>query len=244
MKRNLALALIMTLTLSMAACGQNTDSGNSGSSAASESSSSTIDDTVTESEDPEEVLVGGWTTIQEDSLPQEAEEALNKSLEGLTGAAYEPVRLLAEQVVAGTNYAILCRVTPVVPDAEYSWCIAYVYEDLEGNAELMRVQELVPEADEDTTGGWTAATDAETVAEADAALGKALEGLEGASYESVAALGTQVVAGINYLMLCKVTAIVPDAEGSYCLVTVYEDPDGNAEITDVADLEYSLSETE
>ncbi len=45
------------------------------------------------------------------------------------------------------------------------------------------------------------------------------------------------------LFLCMVTPVVPDAAGSYCIVYVYEDLEGNAEITSVQELEYSMYET-
>ena len=37
---------------------------------------------------------------------------------------------------------------------------------------------------------------------------------------------------------------MPDAEGSFCLVTVYQDLDGNAEITEVADLDITGDESD
>lgn len=61
----------------------------------------------------------------------------------MVGAVYEPVQLLGTQVVAGTNYALLCRVTGVYPDAVPEYCVVYVYADLEGNASLQEVQDLL-----------------------------------------------------------------------------------------------------
>ena len=97
------------------------------------------------SEEPEPgLMTGGWETVTEEGafLPDEAVAALEKALEKLDGASYAPVTLLATQIVAGTNYCILCRVTPVVPDAKTAWALVYVYADLEGNAEILNVYEL------------------------------------------------------------------------------------------------------
>ena len=69
---------------------------------------------------------------------------MDKALEKLVGADYEPIALLATQIVSGTNYSILCQVTPVVPDAESSFAIAHVYQDLEGNAEITEVFDFSP----------------------------------------------------------------------------------------------------
>ena len=72
----------------------------------------------------------------------EAQAALEKALEGLVGASYEPVACLGKQVVAGTNYCLLCRITPVVPNAVPHFALVYVYQALDGSAELLQVQDL------------------------------------------------------------------------------------------------------
>ena len=92
----------------------------------------------------EGMMTGGWEIVPQEGavLPDEAVAALEKAVEKLDGASYVPVTLMATQVVAGTNYCILCQVTPVVPDAVPSWALVYVYADLEGNAEIMNVYEL------------------------------------------------------------------------------------------------------
>jgi hypothetical protein len=93
-------------------------------------------------------------------------------------------------------------------------------------------------------GGWNISdeTDIDKNPEAKAALENALENMLGAEYVPVAVLGTQVVAGTNYCILCKVTAVYPDAKPDYVMVYVYEDPEGNAEITDTKDI--TLGDTE
>ena len=60
----------------------------------------------------------------------------------LTGMDYEPAAVLATQVVAGTNYAFLCKGTVVYPDAQPSWYIIYIYADLEGNDQLVNIVEF------------------------------------------------------------------------------------------------------
>ena len=89
-------------------------------------------------------MVGGWEVYasEEAILPDEASGALEEALKGLVGAEYTPVALLATQIVAGTNYCILCRVTPVVPDAVPAWALVYVYADLEGGAQILAVTDL------------------------------------------------------------------------------------------------------
>ena len=91
---------------------------------------------------------------------------------------------------------------------------------------------------EPMAGGWeNMPYDAAALpADAQAAFDKALEGLVGAAYTPVALLSTQVVAGMNYCILCQITPLVPDATASWALVYIYADLEGNAEITNVYEL--------
>ena len=91
-----------------------------------------------------EPMVGGWvnTPHEAEELPTEAQAAFDKALEGLVGAEYVPVTLMSSQVAEGTNYCILCQITPVIPDATPTWALVYIHADLDGNAEITNVYEL------------------------------------------------------------------------------------------------------
>lgn len=93
----------------------------------------------------ENALVGGWTANTAENpaeIPQEALDAFNKAIEGMVGCTYEPIALLATQVVAGTNYAFLCRLTVVYPDAVPTYALVYVYQNVEGECQLARVENI------------------------------------------------------------------------------------------------------
>ncbi len=83
-----------------------------------------------------EDVTGGWEEPESPEVTDEAKKALEKACETLTGADYEAVALLSTQVVAGTNYRLLCEVKPVTPDAEAHYEIVTVYADLQGGAEI------------------------------------------------------------------------------------------------------------
>ena len=91
-----------------------------------------------------EAMTGGWENIPHETveLPADAQAAFDKAVEGLVGAEYVPVALMSTQVVAGTNYCILCQITPVVPNATPTWALVYIYADLDGNARMTNVYEL------------------------------------------------------------------------------------------------------
>lgn len=191
------------------------------------------------------MISGGWALPDGDMSIEknpEAKAAIEKALGVITGADYEPLALLGTQVVAGTNYCILCRVTYVVPDAQPGMQLVYVYEDLSGNAEITGMKELIGEQ---LCGGFTAADGDISIdknPDVKAAFEKAMETITGMSYEPVAYLGSQVVAGTNYLILCKATATIPHADTNISLVTVYHDLQGNSEAIEMNDI--TLGETD
>ena len=86
-----------------------------------------------------------------------------------------------------------------------------------------------------SVGGWTKVSSPIITDELRAAFEKAAGELTGMSYEPVAYLETQLVAGRNYLVLCKGTATVPNAKPYYSLLKIYERLDGVAEITSMTD---------
>ena len=86
-------------------------------------------------------------------------------------------------------------------------------------------------------GGWTIPADAAVTDEAQAAFDKAMEGLVGVNYTPVALIGTQLVSGTNYCILCEATVVYPDAVPYYALVYVYADLQGGAEIRNIVTLD-------
>ncbi len=92
--------------------------------------------------------LGGWTVYSEDptTIPEDAKECFDKALEGLVGCTYEPIALLATQVVSGTNYCLLCRCTVVTPDAPESFVLMYLYKNLEGECSILSIQDMTFDA--------------------------------------------------------------------------------------------------
>ena len=86
-----------------------------------------------------------------------------------------------------------------------------------------------------SAGGWSKVSSPVITDELRAVFDKAAGELTGMSYEPVAYLETQVVAGRNHLFLCIGTATVPNAKPYYSLVKIYERLDGTAEITSMTD---------
>lgn len=194
-------------------------------------------------------ILGGWEVSGNSSSmsknPQ-AKAAFEKATEGMTGVSYKAIAVLGTQVVAGMKYAILCRATPVYPDADSEMVVMYIYESLDGSAEITGFQTIIGEPEE---GGFTANTgktaiDKKRNKKIYSAYKKAMKGLEGVSYKPVAYLGSQVAAGSNYMILCRSQAAYPDAPYEWSLVTVNKSLKGKVKLLDIQTLELGSTDSE
>lgn len=214
-------------------------------SKAKETTAETTADTVVEKMSGDK-RVGGWSVPQDTKITEEELKIFNKAIEGLTGVGYEPVAYLGSQVVAGTNHCFLCKSTVIYPGATNRYTLVYIYEKFDGTEEILKFEDvtLPGTADADGTpiaGGWSYAEDPAVEGKVSEVVGKATGKLLGAEYEPVANIGSQVVAGINHAVLCRITAVTPDADAGYSLVYIYEDLEGNCEVTGISDIELSVS---
>ena len=89
-----------------------------------------------------EPLMGGWNVAESIEVTDELKAVFDKAFEGLLGVNYEPLAYLGYQVVAGTNHCFLCSATVVYPGAQPGLVLVYIYEDLEGNAEITSIADF------------------------------------------------------------------------------------------------------
>ena len=248
MKKTMSAVLAMMLCLAMlfvlAACGAKKESEAPAPSAEPEVKEKVIEEAEDPAEEAPVIGVGGWKTTEDPAMTADLENVFHKAMEGLLGVNYEPIACLGTQLVSGTNYAFFCRAQAVAPDAEPYYAVVKVYENLEGNAEILEIVSMTPYGEvnenagtaEAMLGSWTVPEDDEA---GFAAFEKAAEGLVGASHTPIRVLGTQLVSGNNYCLLCRSIGVYPGAEPYYTLITVYEKLSGEAEITDIVDLDAS-----
>lgn len=201
-----------------------------------------------------DAMAGGYVinaALAGTALPGDAQTAFDKVMESIDGATYEPIALLGTQVVSGTNYAVLCKVTPVVTDGTSDLAVVTVYADLNGNAEIMSAEpfDLATVAGVDNTytvdpemvGGFetnptfTAQVEDEGTAEAfKAAEAEAAKG--GDTYSYAAELGSQVVSGTNHVYLVMKDGDDAD-KACWAVLTAYEDLDGNVSLASIYELD-------
>ena len=187
-----------------------------------------------------EVTLGGWEIPEDPALTADLEQVFNNATEPLKSYFYEPVMLLGTQLVSGTNYAFLCKSTMNADKPTADYIITYVYVDLSGNVSYISDEKIdLPGASgENVTGGWAYTIDATITPEIEDIVSKATETLTGATYEPVAYIGSQVVAGYNHAILCKSapSTAEPDSVTTYVLVYIYEDLDGGCLLTSTTDI--------
>lgn len=194
-------------------------------------------------------LVGGWEVNGEDveaDMPAEAKAAFDKAMEELDGATYTPIAYLGSQIVAGVNYAYLCKTTLVTAEPLTKLTLVKVYSDLEGGASILDIADVeIADYTENEeldfgsaplAGGWALSADYPAkLGESDqAAFDAATETLLGVDYTPLALMGKQVVAGENLAFLCCAESVTAEPVRALCVVTVYADLEGNFTVTSIA----------
>ena len=90
-------------------------------------------------------LAGGWTVNEEFGeavLDDSVKAACDNTLEGIMGTHYEPIACLASQVVAGANYAVLCKATMPAADDAVELRVVTIYAGVDGSYEVLGTKTL------------------------------------------------------------------------------------------------------
>lgn len=196
-----------------------------------------------------EFLAGGWevntgsTSISKNAA---AKAAFKKATAELLGVSYQPIAVLGTQVVAGTKYAILCKATPVIPDATPDITIMYIYENIDGTVDIDGFQTIISGGDK---GGFKANAGKFAIRNKKnkavySAYKKAMKELVGVDYKPVFYLGSQNKSGSNYMILCRSKAVYPNAPYEWSLVTVSKSAKGKVKLGDVQTLELGNTDEE
>lgn len=194
--------------------------------------------------------LGGWSVYPENkAIVTDNDQALfDKALEGWTGVGYTPLRVLATQVVSGTNYAFLAKGVTVTAKPETGYYIVTIYEDLQGKAEVKCIKQIdftdpkVTDATPETlAGGWQIFDNPKDgmlpEEKAQVSFEKAAQKQLGVKLVPISLLGTQLVNGTNYCAICRGSAVTQNPiEGLY-IAKWYENTQGESEMLDVVKLD-------
>ena len=216
--------------------------------------------------------VGGFVVNDAElhaEFPESAQKALEKALQTFVGSNVEAMAYMGSQIVNGTNYRFICRVSDIQTGAA-KLSLVTVYEDLDGNAEISDMKQIdplavmtdgeliedeVPETGGDCdifVGGKVGAYTNEMIGnglpdDLKAAFEQAFTEFVGSELTPVSVLGSQVVAGTKYFILCDQVLVTAGAEHKQAVVTLLVAPDGTASVEDIADFDveaFAVEETE
>ena len=191
-----------------------------------------------------QITSDSWEVPQINRVSVEQKKFFEDAVSKLDGYFYEPVALLGTQELSGTNYCFLCKPTISAGNAMNALVLTYISVDRQGNATYVKDERLVLPGTESADGsapmmgGWSYSESTDITEERRNVMYKATETLTGEAYEAIAYVGSQVVAGTNHAFLCKTMPSVSGLEtpASIIIVYVYEDLQGNCEITDTTDV--------
>ena len=150
---------------------------------------------------------GEWTvrtSVKGISNDKQAKHALKNALKEYVGYDIKPLGLLGTQVVAGTNYCILCYGSTVTAKPAHALCKVYVYEALDGKAEITKIEEI--KLKNAPSGGWKLSNSkgklkvGKNVA---STLKQATTKLVGATYKPLLLLGRARNNKDGYCLLCS-----------------------------------------
>lgn len=199
-------------------------------------------------------LTAKWTMPDSIEVTSELNGLFNEGVEGLTKATFEPAAYLGYIEETDLAHAFLCKT--IEDTGKTFWSVVYIKEDSEGKVNLLDVQSIMLSESSDKgavqfgtvsgdelVGNWS--VDEESVSngigdisdDIKAAIDEALKSKVSVTYEPIMIMGSQVVSGTNYAVLCKnVTS------SEWTIVYVYKNLDGKGTLMNVATFDLEVFE--
>ena len=159
--------------------------------------------TLSDEEYPVDQITGAYEPAESPEITDEIQALCDKAFADLEGAVYTPVALIATQVVAGTNYEILFEKEIVVPDAEKTYAIGFIYEDLDGNASITEIDDISDEEAEKMLLQAQAGKTVQTLVDTDNRIGSALMEKLTADKENVFLSSYSIATALTLLSHCS-----------------------------------------
>lgn len=164
--------------------------------------------------------LGGWNIDPVvGMMPQKVASAVAELGEKLVGAVYEPIAYLGNQVVNGTNHAVLAKQT-IVAGVDQTNIVVLKFNEREMDCTLYAVEPVLQSGP--AFGGY-----AINVEYGDNLSDTARETFDvmtrnwvGVSISPIALVASKVVKGVDFVFVAKVTPVVPNASAAIKLVSV------------------------
>lgn len=191
---------------------------------------------------------GSWSASKArySFLTSSQKKTFSKAVKGLTGVEYKPVALLAKQTVEGTNYIYLCQGTTVTEKPVKSWYVMSANKDLKKKVSIRSIKKLkvskIKTNKNPRTETLPGGLEIVGVKYRSKALSpavrkvfkKAIKKYTGFELRPIALLGTQVVNGKNYRILCYAKN---NSTKDLFVVEIYKNSSGKCKLTSCKSLD-------
>ncbi len=173
---------------------------------------------------------GGWV-VEENlipgTLPQKLASGFYTATKQYTGMQLNPILYCGSQLVNGTNYMIICEGTLVTASPKKEILAVIVHKSTDDKYTITNVETILLAAE--NLGGWTIPEDiAKGVLPEDVTEGikVASSTLLGGELEPILLCGTQVVEGMNYMVICKENLVTAEPVSKIVDVTLNKSLNG------------------
>lgn len=161
-------------------------------------------------------MLGNWDIKVSNEMPQKIATAF-EGLNEMVGAEYTFIAYLGCQVVNGTNHAILAEQKLILGNDVKNVVLIIFHETKEG-VTISNIERIIE--DDNKLGGININVETKINDGAMEIFKQAFGSYSGGNISPFALLGTQVVHGINYIFVCTVTPVMPDAKNKVVIITV------------------------
>lgn len=165
-------------------------------------------------------VCGGWQLVGQplgSGMPQKLATGWAAAMEGFVGADYNPIFLVAQQLVNGINYLIIAEQTLVVKEPVKHIVALIVNVPFNMTGEGSKIVRVIDTDNPEVPAGVIA-------------LFESAKKLLGTSHKPLCFLGSQVVSGLMYYIVCESTPVRPGATPVANLCKLWAKPDGTTEI--------------
>lgn len=88
------------------------------------------------------MLAGEWMVPEATDITKEIRDMFKAAIGEFDGSKLEPTTVLGTQVVSGTNYHILVKVTPFRTKLESHWAVFTMYSPIGGDPSITEHKDL------------------------------------------------------------------------------------------------------
>lgn len=183
----------------------------------------------------EEIVTDQWVTPGSPVVLEGLKDAFDRYNLQIEGASYSPFATIAYYLSTAdgsTTWRVFARQTLSDAEATSKYVIVDLTETMNGDVTLKALYPTTQTAfpTEGQPGGWSECESPVIEKDVWETVYKNMINPVGVYYNPIAKIGEQVVAGVNYCILCEYSYVVENPEPGYLLLNVFVGNDGTVEL--------------